>query len=160
MTYTTDLDLPDREILTELYKSTSAWGFDWTHSENWLSDKPLEEWYGVTVGDNRRVTRLELAGNQLRFAIPPELANLASLERLDLRDNLLSGGIPPELANLANLERLDLGNNQLSGEIPPEIANLANLERLDLENNQLSGGIPPELANLANLERLNLGTTC
>ena len=126
-------------------------------TDNWLSDVPISQWYGITSDANGRVTELHLSGNQLSGEIPAELGSLANLEGLYLSGNQLSGEIPAELGNLANLERLYLEENQLSGEIPAELGNLANLERLYLEENQLSGEIPAELGNLANLEELDLG---
>ena len=150
-----DLGLLDREVLVKLYNSTD--GSNWINNENWLSDKPLGEWYGVAIGDNRRVTRLEFDYNRLGGEIPPELGNLANLEAFSSVNNHLTGELPPELGKLANLEELMVSAGQLTGEIPPELANLANLRRLDLWGNRLTGEIPPELANLANLEELDLG---
>ena len=144
----------DREALVALYNATD--GPNWDSNYDWLSDAPLDEWYGVYTNDDGRVTELELEENQLSGEIPPELGNLANLIELWLHDNQLSGEIPPELGNLANLTGLWLSNNELSGEIPPELDNLANLRDLWLGNNDLSGEIPPELGNLANLEGLLL----
>ena len=143
--FSPDLGWKDRNVLVALYNSTD--GPNWTNNENWLSDRPLREWYGVTVGDNRRVARLELPQNRLKGAIPPELGNLANMWVLDLSSNRLTGQIPGELA-LTKLYELYLGENQLSGEIPVELGSLVNLEVLTLGNNQLSGEIPPELGRL------------
>ena len=144
---------PERDALVALYLATD--GPNWANSDNWVSDAPLGEWYGV---DTRlgSVTLLDLWANKLSGHIPPELGNLANLGLLDLSDNQLSGQIPPELGNLANLHVLRLHDNQLSGPIPPELGSLANLAALYLYDNQLSGPIPPELANLANLAALYL----
>ena len=144
----------DRAALVTLYNATN--GSSWLVDTNWLSNRPLGEWYGVSTDADGRVTTLWLSNNQLSGSIPPELVNLVNLERLQLINNELSGPIPPELVNLANLEALSLGGNQLSGSIPPELGNLTNLETLWLGGNQLSGSIPPELGNLANLETLLL----
>ena len=144
----------DREALVALYNATG--GSNWERNENWLSDVPVTEWFGVATDDNGRVASLYLGENQLSGEIPPELGNLAFLTLLYLSRNRLSGEIPPELGNLAFLTLLNLSINQLSGEIPPELGNLANLTRLDLWGNQLTGEIPPELGNLANLEILVL----
>ena len=143
--FTPDLGLPDRDALVALYNSTN--GPNWTNSENWLSDKPLDKWYGVTTGDNRRVSKLELAENGLSGEIPSELGNLANMLKLDLSSNQLTGQIPDELG-MINLYTLNLGDNQLSGEIPRKLGNLINLEGLDLSDNLLNGEIPPELARL------------
>ena len=155
---------PDRAALVALYEATD--GPNWTNNENWLTDAPLCEWYGVGVTARTyrggelvrcsRPARLALFNNDLSGPIPAELGDLASLERLDLSENDLSGSIPPELGNLASLEHLSLYNNALSGPIPPELGDLASLRWLNLGDNALTGAIPPELGNLASLEHLSL----
>ena len=145
--FSPDLGFQDRDTLVAFYNS--AGGPNWVNSENWLSDKPLEEWYGVTVGDNRRVAELKLAKNGLSGAIPPELGALASMWNLDLEGNQLIGKIPDELSK-SKLYALSLGGNKLSGEIPPELGKLS-LWWLSLRGNQLTGQIPSELADLPNL---------
>ena len=144
----------DRAALVALYNSTD--GSNWTRNDNWLSERPLDEWFGVSTGRNDHVVGLSLRGNNLVGEIPSELGNLSGLTLLLLGHNRLSGAIPPELGNLSSLEALDLWANQLNGEIPKELGNLSNLEWLDLDINQLSGTIPPELGNLSNLENLYL----
>ena len=161
----TVMDL-ERAALVALYEATD--GPNWVNSENWLTDAPLGEWYGVETDASGRVVRLDLAGRRdqaaavyvehgLSGSIPLELGDLTGLEWLHLSVNNLSGSIPPELANLTSLETLGLARNNLSGLIPPELGILISLERLYLHSNELTGPIPPELGNLANLARLNLG---
>ncbi len=144
----------EREALAAFYHATNGTG--WINNTNWLTTAPVGEWYGVAIDGNGRVTKLELANNELRGEIPPELGSLANLTTLQFSRNQLRGEIPPELGSLANLTHLRLNRNQLSGEIPPELGNLANLTHLRLQINQLSGGIPPELGSLANLTHLRL----
>ena len=157
--------LSERDVLTELYRKTD--GPNWVNNENWLTDAPLGEWYGVGTDGSGRVVSLDVGGgwdpeardyvrNGLSGTIPPELAALANLTLLDLGWNELSGYIPPELGRLANLTRLDLGWNELSGPIPPELGSLPYLWRLDLDYNYLTGPVPPELGDLSNLGRLHL----
>ena len=155
---------PDRAALVALYEATD--GPNWTNNENWLTDAPLCEWYGVGVTARTyrggelvrcsRPARLDLSENDLSGPIPSELGDLASLERLDLSDNDLTGSIPPELGNLDSLERLSLYDNDLTGPIPLELGNLASLEWLTLGYNDLTGPIPLELGNLASLQWLTL----
>ena len=133
----------DKQALVALYNATD--GPNWANNENWLSEEPLENWYGVSVSDGR-VTRLFLAGNQLTGAIPAELGNLSNLTGLILSSNRrylpetrtfeggLTGTIPAELGDLANLTDLNINSNQLTGAIPPELGDLANLMRLFLSN--------------------------
>jgi Leucine-rich repeat (LRR) protein len=54
----------DREALEALYNATG--GENWANNENWLSEEPLDDWFGVTVSDGR-VTELALDDNQLRW---------------------------------------------------------------------------------------------
>ena len=144
----------DRDVLVALYEATD--GPNWDYNWNWLTDAPLDEWYGVGTDASGRVQALELTYNGLTGEIPPELGKLANLEWLRLGGDGLTGEILPELGGLANLRRLDLFDNDLTGEIPPELGKLANLDSLYLENNGLTGEIPPELGKLANLRRLYL----
>ena len=144
-------------------------GSNWTHRDNWLTDAPLGEWYGVEVDSRGRVVGLRLIAwvvteegyrekirNQLTGALPPELASLPDLRVLDLSYNQLTGPIPPELGQLSQLESLILSENQLTGPIPPELGQISQLEELRLGWNQLTGPIPPELGQLSRLQWLEL----
>ena len=155
---------PDRAALVALYHATD--GPNWVNNDNWLTDAPLREWYGVETDAFGRVLGIDLSGREpqngenephgLTGTIPPELGKLANLTHLNLSINTLIGPIPPELGNLANLQSLALAYNGLAGSIPPELGNLANLASLNLQVNRLRGSIPPELGNLANLTSLDL----
>ena len=96
-----------RAALVALNEATD--GPNWVNSQNWLTDAPLSEWYGVSTDDAGRVLGLDLRDNGLTGPIPSELGNLASLKTLYLFTNDLTGPIPPELGNLADLEILSLG---------------------------------------------------
>ena len=154
-----------RAALIALYEATD--GPNWVNSENWLTDAPLGEWYGVDTDADGRVVELDLRGtfddeagewvsHGLSGPIPTELGNLANLTELRLYANDLTGPIPTELGGLVNLELLYLYENALTGPIPTELGSLANLTRLSLRDNNLTGPIPTELGNLANLTRLRL----
>ena len=118
-------DSMDREALVALYNATD--GATWTNNDNWLSDAPIGQWYGVTVDSNGRVIGLNLYYTGLRGEVPPELGSLTALRALSLENNRLSGEIPQELGNLTALQALNLRDNRLSGEIPSELSNLINL---------------------------------
>ena len=146
--------LSDREVLEALYDATG--GPDWIHNENWRTDAPLREWYGVEVDDQERVVGLRFVANGLTGRIPRELGSLANLQSLVLRRDPLTGSIPSEFGDLANLRRLHLRDSDLTGPIPRELGNLANLRILELNDNDLTGPIPAELGNLTGLRHLNL----
>ena len=123
-------------------------------SLNWSADTPVAEWDGVTVdGDPRRVTGLNLRGENLSGRVPAALGRLSSLARLSLYDNDLTGSIPAELGDLSNLVVLNLHTNLLRGEIP-DLSRLTSLEGLYLSNNDLSGRIPASLGDMASVKEL------
>ena len=145
----------DRAALEALYDATN--GANWSRNDNWKTDEPLGQWFGVRTNSDGRVTRLELVDNRLSGTIPVEIGNLTSLSELFLGFSQLSGTIPVEIGNLTSLIALFLGGNQLSGTIPVEIGNLTSLIALFLGGNQLSGTIPVEIGNLTSLRSLTLG---
>ena len=147
--------MSDREALVALYNATG--GANWRCNGNWLTEKPVGQWHGVTADRAGRVTRLSLEENNLAGALPPEVGNLGSLEQVFLDANNLTGAIPPELGRLARLDWLGLSGNKLSGAIPPQLGNLGSLEGLGLGDNNLTGAIPPELGKLGSLQDLWLG---
>ena len=159
--------MTDRKVLEALYNATD--GPNWRNAENWLTDAPLGDWYGVSTDASGRVVGLDLSGrwdyatrewirHGLSGPIQAELGNLTRLQELNLSINQLTGSIPVELGGLAELRELNLGNNLLSGQIPLQLAALAELEHLDLSDNALTGTIPPELSKLTQLVRLSLGS--
>ena len=106
----------DREALVALYNATD--GENWIKSANWLSDAPLDEWYGIQTIADGRVGALYLSSNDLSGQIPAELGSLSFLLELELDGNDLSGEIPGELGNLSNLSYMFLQNSDLSGCVP------------------------------------------
>ena len=169
----------DRAALIAFYKATD--GSNWKNNTNWCSDKPLNEWFGVSTNTEGRVIKLilrennlngpissglgqmtklitlDLISNKLSGKIPPEFGNLSNLYQLNLVDNLLSGELPVELGKLKKTWSLLLTKNELSGTIPIELRFMKNLRDLCLDLNQLTGSIPTELSELSNLEWLYLG---
>ncbi|MXW65894.1 MAG: hypothetical protein F4Z72_02615 [Gemmatimonadales bacterium] len=145
---------PDRAALVAFHEATG--GPNWERAGNWLSDRHVREWEGVSVDDEGRVVELKLEGNNLVGAIPAALSRLSAIERVNLNFNGLSGRIPAELRSLTRLRNLHLGSNDLSGAIPAELGELSELVELDLNQNSLSGTIPRALGDLSKLERLLL----
>ena len=79
----------DRDILIDFYRQTG--GDDWRINFNWLSEKPLENWYGVKVNDKGRVVSLDLRTNRLDGSIPESIGRLSDLRTLNLMSNRLQG---------------------------------------------------------------------
>ena len=115
----------DGDFLEIFYNATR--GSNWARNDNWLTDAPLRDWYGVEVNSEGRVSALVLTYNNLSGRVPPEVGNLAKLERLNFdsydvlgrADNNLTGPIPPELGNLARPDGPETSDrNNLIGQIP------------------------------------------
>ena len=106
----------DRAVLEALYHATG--GEHWRRSDNWLSEAPLDQWYGVVTDGDGRVTSVGLANNGLRGTIPPEFWQLDALQELGLGENGLTGSITPEIGELHDLRRVDFGRTQLTGTVP------------------------------------------
>ena len=145
----------DRAVLMALYEATD--GDNWANNTHWLSYRPLDEWFGVTIDDAGRVISLQLVANRLSGSLPSSLGDLTNLTWLDLNGNALSGSLPSSLGDLTNLEVLWLERNQLSGALPSSLGDLTNLVGLDLSSNDLSGALPSSLGNLTHLIGLDLG---
>ncbi|KAL8087885.1 hypothetical protein AgCh_037864 [Apium graveolens] len=105
------------------------------------------------------LTNLYLLGNRISGLIPPEIANINSLEELVLENNQLEGPLPEKLGNLSFLKRLLLSANNFSGRIPETYGNLKNLQDFRIDGSELSGKIPDFIGNWTNLKRLDLQGT-
>ena len=97
----------DRAALAALYNATN--GSSWQDDTNWLSNRPLGEWHGISTDVDGRVTELSLGSNQLSGPIPSELGNFANLLGLWLDDNQLSGCVPAKLLNVPSNDVASLG---------------------------------------------------
>lgn len=145
----------ERAYLLEIYKKLS--GDRWDSKENWLTSKPVGEWYGITADQDGRVIALDLRTNWLIGEFPVEICSLIKLKELKLGgSNTMQGEIPKEIGNLTSLEYLSLTGNRLSGSLPSELCNLAELKFISLESNAFIGEIPKNIGKLTKLEVLLL----
>ena len=147
---------PDRAVLVALYEATD--GDNWKDNTNWLSDRPLGKWYGVTTNANGRVIELVLDDNDLSGALPSSLGNLTNLQRLHLYpERVIRRSLPSSLGSLTNLDkgcRLAVTGSRIVFRL--SLGNLTNLQRLSLRGLQFSGELPSWLGNLTNLQFLSL----
>jgi len=170
--------LQEREALMAFYEIMN--GKDWSRSDNWGSDKPFKEWYGVGSDPNGHVNiiflpgigvhgdleeaieiltglpcleDLRLPGNPLNQPIPATIQKLKNLRIIQFWESNLTGTIPPELGNLEKLEYLELfGNPELTGPIPASLGNLREAKWINLAQCDLTGNIPVEITRLDKLE--------
>lgn len=90
-----EFELTERQVLNIVY--TSLKGEKWTNSENWGSDKPLSEWFGITTDENDSVTGIELSNNSLSGKMTMYFYLLKNLKKIDFSGNQVSLSLPEEL---------------------------------------------------------------
>ena len=143
-----------RQALVDFYNATD--GDHWKINTNWCSDKPIEEWYGVSTGAYSGtpgfpyVNELRLEDDNLQGAFPDGriFARMGPIIDIALWNNKLTGPIPENLYLNYSLDRLYVGDNQLTGSIPESLMANPLFESLEVFNNKLSGPIPASIARL------------
>lgn len=142
---------PERAALRAIYREANGNG--WTHSDNWCSDRPTGEWYGVATDNEGHVVELRLPRNNLRGGIAHEIADLSHLRILDLSRNELECDLiymRPEdydvvcdIDGLHALEEIDLSHNRLRAPLGGALAleDMPAIRRVDLSYNELNTDI-------------------
>lgn len=103
--FDTDTEVSDRELLIEFYNATG--GDNWTNNENWCSDKPIDQWYGVGIGlKGTGVGSINLDNNNLTGTA--DLRKFKDLVSFACTNNSLTS---INASGLKNLEALYLQNN-------------------------------------------------
>ena len=140
-----------REALIEFYQKMD--GDSWPRHDNWCSDKPIWDWYGVNGVDapayfvpwvedlwlNCAPIYKEESGN-----LPDCIQRMGPIEQMALPVAGLTGEIPAFLANIYSLSTIILDANKLTGTIPTGIGKLPNLLTFRAEDNYFSGPLPEE----------------
>ena len=126
------VDDNERDALIEFYKATN--GDEWTRNDNWCTDKPVGEWYGVEIYSD------EYNGEVRSF-----------VGKLSLNDNNLKGEINNELKDISNLSWLELQNNQLTS---VDVSESNHLLILHCNNNPITS-----LSTPSNVESLDCSST-
>ncbi|MBP5217584.1 MAG: hypothetical protein J6Z47_01375, partial [Bacteroidales bacterium] len=138
-----------RDALIAFYEATG--GENWINNDNWCSDKPFDEWFGISTSETGYVISILLENNNLSGSIPESLFNLKHLEEIILTSNNLSGEFSDRFWSMPALKKLDLSNNKITGQLTSSIRNAKKLTWLGLGSNFLTGTIPEELSDLEDL---------
>jgi hypothetical protein len=91
------VNVQDSLTLVDLYNSTN--GASWKDHTNWLTNKRVSSWFGITVR-TERVIEISLYDNNLVGVLPSSIGNLVKLDTLLLFFNKLTGGIPSSIGIL------------------------------------------------------------
>ena len=161
MSFTTQKEnMSERDILIAFYNATD--GDNWKNNENWCSEKPLNEWYGIETNDEGFVTRITIRNNNVMGDV--DFKGLNYLQDLDLNSNNITSlnvedckGIEELNCNFNSaLATLNiLGCNSLKG---IQVKN-CNLSSLDLSSCQNLTNLACQNNKLTSLEQLSSLTT-
>ena len=128
----------EREVLIAFYNSLD--GPNWKVNTNWLSDLPLDKWYGISTDDLGNVTRIELDDNRLGGAIQSDIAlgKLENLRVVSLWGNELTSVPEGLFSGLDNLRIINLAENELTSVPDGLFSGLDNLRGIELASNELT----------------------
>ena len=133
----------ERSILESFYKALD--GDKWEHKENWLSDKPLNEWYGITTDEEGKVVKIQLS-DTMTGKVPANLKHLKKLQSLHL--DCMAGGIRLEVNNYPSLKELELSGNVEK----VSVENCSELEKLSLTSRYFDAFHVDSCPKLSSLE--------
>ena len=149
----------ERAALEAFFDATG--GPQWKNKSNWLSDRPLGEWYGLMVDDEGYVISITMADNNLKGKLPPEIGDFTRLETLYLGnyDNrtALVGAIPQEIGRLSKLKTLAFVYCDFTGTLP-DLGGLTELETIFLHSCRelATQALPASLGKATRLKKITL----
>ena len=141
-----------RQALIDLYEATG--GDQWRRKDNWCTDAPLSEWYGVNADAYGDIVNLQLPSNGLKGCLPENIGDLGGGSlRLSLYNNELEGRIP---SSVYKIYSVDLSNNQFTSLDEPDNLQECFTCFLDLSGNLFEGSLPEFFGELPLLRSLDL----
>ena len=141
-----------RQTLIDLYEATG--GDQWRNNDNWCTDAPLSEWYGVRVDAYGDLASLYLSSNGLKGCLPENIGDLGGgTLSLSFSNNELEGKIPSSVYKIYSVE---LSNNKFTSLEEPDNAQECIVNILSLSNNLLEGRLPEFFAEFPVLRSLDM----
>ena len=108
-----------REFLVKLYHDTD--GDNWIRNDNWLSDKPITEWYGIGYWVD------DISEDYYDFKLPREGYTIT------LRNNNLNGVV--DLSGCPYIITLDIDGNKFTN---IDVSDCTSLSRMEVANDYLT----------------------
>ena len=151
----------DSLALVKIY--TIADGANWKESRRWTLTEPMDQWLGIKLNEEGRVTELSITNGTVttvEWEIPEVLTDLTELSNLQIVGSKLKGQIPEFLYGMTKLSKIRFNTNNLTGAISDKISQLTDLTELYLNGNKdLGGSIPTTIGQLKKLESINIAQT-
>lgn len=139
-----------RKALIEFYKAMD--GDHWTRNDNWCSDKPIWEWYGINGCLDHNgfacpwVKELWFncapINNPTSVKFPESISRMGPLFSLAIPVSNIEGEFPAFLGNIYSLNTMQLAGNNFSGQFPDGLEKLPDLFTFVFEGNQIEGPLP------------------
>lgn len=148
-------DSTSRKALRIFYETMG--GDYWTVKTNWMSEKSVCDWYGVTCREPYNleyITALNLPNNNISGGLNGQeiMYNVATLYEVDLSRNDIGFGI----AKLSPyIQKINLSQNKISDDIK-KFNQLMNIKSLNLAYNRFFGEFQFSAGQLADMKELNL----
>ncbi len=155
--------VPRSESATKLaLKSfyTTMNGDNWKIKTNWMSDRSICEWYGITCQEpisDELITAIKLPDNNLHGELVDQaiLFNISTLREVDLSQN----NIRSDIAKLSSsITHLNLAENDITADIS-SFNQLTNIQYLNLAYTKVYGEFSFSVGQLGSLKALNVSHT-
>jgi len=166
-----EMDGSFRKGLVSFYKGLN--GSFWENNQNWCTDKPMFEWFGVSAcnrvnkepfgekgeayfGTDDRWT-LNLTANNMRGEIPLDFWKICRcFEIISITQEYLPTSTVPDCVWHEGLYSLDLSYSFMNVPLSAVIGKASNLHELSLQSCNVAGGIPDAITTLSHLSYLNM----
>jgi len=163
VTITQDAGLPSRftDSLALVAIYNAANGASWKEDRVWDLSKPINEWYGVTLTNNR-VSALKILAKTIstEWTMPEEIGDLTELTDLRFNSACVAGDFMESLYKLTKLVSLYFQTNNISGSFSEKVAVWTELKDLYINDNANFGGtLPKEFGQLKKLANINIAKT-
>lgn len=108
----------------------------------WTDPDPCH-WKHIQCGPSKRVTRIQIGGQNLEGTLPKELNSLSSLTILEVMKNKLTGQIP-SLSGLSSLQEVLFDDNNFTSVPSDFFKGLTSLQKISLDYNSFDSWVIPE----------------
>ena len=152
----------ERNALIAIYNALD--GDNWYNNENWCSDRPVGEWYGITTSSRGYVSRIDLSCNHLSGTLDLGLMRFSHCRSISLCQNgdsttgapCLTLSFPQDAPEFVSMiDEIDFSHCLIKTELPEWFFVMPRLENLQINLSTIPAGI----GSLTSLRLLNILTS-